>query len=241
MKLNHLLLLAVLLLAGFTTQAQSYAFGVKGGLTVGIQNWSGFEQDPLFKYHGIVYVESAPEDNAFALFAQAGYHVKGSAIRNRFASNIINNQIVRFTREFQFRNVSIAVGAKQKYQIGFNARTYYLFGIRGDYTINTNFGSFNESRAQFGLFYPLDDFVQRFTYGGILGGGFEFPFSELIGCIVELTINPDFSYAYRQPQIPNVVNPFTGNNTTLSERLIRNVAIELTVGMRFLHKIEYID
>lgn len=241
MQLKHLFLLLCLALTAMTTQAQSYAFGIKGGLTVGIQDWSGFQQDPLFKYHAIAFIESAPEDNAFGLFAQAGYHVKGSAIRGRFATNIINNQPIQFTREFQFRNISLAVGAKQKYQIGQNARTYYMFGVRGDYNINTNFGSFDESRAQFGLFYPLDDFVQKFTYGAILGGGFEFPFSEFIAGIVELSINPDFSYSYRQPQIPNVVNPFTGNNTTLSERLIRNVVIELSVGMRFLHKIEYID
>lgn len=242
MKLKFILLLSTLVYLA-QIQAQSYAFGIKGGPTIGLQNWNGFEQDPLVKYHGILFIESAPEDNSFALFAQAGYHVKGSAIRNQFARNLFSNQISRIPpREFQFRNISISVGAKQKYQLGLNTRTYYMFGLRGDYTLNTNLKEYEFFAQQFRtLIYPLDGFTQKFNYGAILGGGFEFPFSELIAGILEVSINPDFSYQYRQPQINAVYNPYTGNNNTLSERLIRNVSIEISLGMRFLHKIVYID
>jgi hypothetical protein len=224
--------------------SQSYAFGPKGGLSVGLQNWGGFEQDPLLKYHGIFFVESAPEGNAFALFAQAGYHVRGSAIRNQFANNIINNQVTRVPpREFQFRNISLTLGAKQKYNLGAsNFKTYYLFGIRGDYTVNTNLEQYEFFAQQFGtLIYPIDAFVQKFNYGATLGGGVEFPFAELVSGLLELTINPDFSNQYRQPQIAGVYDPFSGNNRTISERLIKNVTIELTLGLRFLHKIVYVD
>lgn len=232
------------LLATVSLQAQSYAFGLKGGLSVGIQDWNGFEQDPLLSYHGIAFIESAPEDNKFALFAQAGYHVRGSAIRNQFARNILNSQINRVPpREFQFRNISLAVGAKQKYNLGAsNLDTYYMFGVRGDYTVNTNLDQYEFFARQFGtIIYPLDPFVQRFNYGAIIGGGLEFPFADLMAGILEVTINPDFSLQYRQPQIPGVFNPYTGNNSTVSERLIRNVTIEVTLGMRFLHRIVYVD
>ena len=58
-----------------------FAFGIKGGPTIGLQQWEGFEQDPLFKYHGIAFIESISEENAFGVFAQLGYHQKGSMRR----------------------------------------------------------------------------------------------------------------------------------------------------------------
>ncbi|MEM1327805.1 MAG: hypothetical protein AAGI23_17720 [Bacteroidota bacterium] len=241
---RQLLYCCLFLLGAQFAYSQSFAFGPKGGLSVGIQSWDGFEQDPLLSYHGILFIESAPESNAFALFAQAGYHVRGSAIRNRFAQNIINNQVTRVPpQEFQFRNVSLTLGAKQKSDLSAtDIKTYYLFGVRGDYTINTNLDEYEFLTQRFGpSIYPLDAFVQRFNYGVTLGGGFEYPVSDLVSGLLELTINPDLSNQYRQPQIPGVYNPFTGNNTTLSERLIKNVTFEVTLGLRLLRKVVYVD
>jgi hypothetical protein len=224
--------------------AQGFAFGVKGGLTLGVQDWNGFEQDPLFRYHGIVFIESLTEDTGLTLFAQAGYHVKGSAIRNQIAVGIINsNQVFRLPpTTFEFENISLTAGVKKKYDIGGNKKTYYLFGVRGDYTLGTNLEQY-EFFSQFynTLIYPINGFVQKFNYGATIGGGFEFPLGELIGATLEFTINPDFSYQYRQPQINAVYNPYTGNNGSISERLIRNITIEATAGFRFLRKIEYVD
>jgi len=224
--------------------AQSYAFGVKGGLTLGLQKWDNFEQDPLFKYHGIAFIESAPEENRFAIFAQLGYHVKGSAIRNRNVINRVNGNVFRLsTREFQFRNISLTVGAKQKYDFN-DKKIYYMLGFRGDFTATTNLGeyaAFNE-RFPASALYPWEAFVRKINYGVTVGGGMEVPFSDYISGVIELTVNPDFSRQYRQLSGGILVfDPRTGNNVALRDRLIVNNTFEITLGLRFLHVIEYID
>lgn len=241
--MRSIFILFVLFSFSFTSYSQSYAFGVKGGLTASFQKWNNFERDPLYAYHGIAFIESAPEDNEFALFAQAGYHVKGSAIRNQNFFNPINGQIFRPpTRKFEFRNISLTLGGKQKYDWGVNNKFYYLFGFRGDYTVNTNFEEYAAiNEALNTLFYPIDNFLRRWNYGATVGGGAEFPVSDYISAIIEFTVNPDFSRQYFQPPVPNVLDPYTGQTRTLRETEIRNVTFEISVGLRFLHEIEYID
>jgi len=240
---KHLVLLISLFSFAQLSIGQSYAFGLKGGLTTSFQKWNNFEKDPLFAYNGIAFIESAPEDNQFAIFAQAGYHVKGSAIRNRNFFNPINGQVVRPpTTKFKFNNISLTVGGKQKYDWGANNKMYYLFGFRGDYTISTNFEQYESINQAFNtLFYPDDAFVRRWNYGATIGGGFEFPVSDYISTIIEFTVNPDFSRQYFQQPIQNVLDPYTGQNRTLREAEVRNTTFEITVGFRFLHEIEYID
>ena len=238
----RLLLVTIALFAVLQLDAQGFAWGIKGGMTVGIQNWNGFERDPLVKYHGILYIESLTADDApFALFAQGGYHMKGSALRNRNFYNPVNGQFFRPPAfEFIFHNVAIVLGGKQKFAVSGDTKGYYMFGIRGDYTVDTNLEQFDP--INFGYF-PTEsgDFVRKINYGVTLGGGVEVPFSDLIGALVELSVSPDFSYQYTQPEIQNVIDPYTGNSRTLGERRIRNIVFEITVGFRFLRKIEYID
>jgi len=240
------IVLTTIILGLFTSflQAQGYAFGVKGGLTIGVQQWEGFEQDPLFKYHGIAFIESLPEDNQFALFAQLGYHLKGSAFRSRNAFGLNGNVFRAPAQEFIFRNLSLVLGAKQKFDLFNNdSRAYYLLGIRGDYNLSTNLDEYKDANMVYPI-YPDDskELIREITYGVSLGGGIEFPFSELAGALIEFTINPDFSYQYEQPSATVFVNNqfFTGN-VNIPERKIRNLTFELTVGFRFLNKIEYID
>ena len=241
MKKHILFLFAILLFSG-TALAQSYAFGVKGGLTMGFQQWNNVERDPLYAYHGIAFIESAPEDNRFAVFAQAGYHIKGSALRNRRYFDLSGNQRRLPATKFEFRNISLTVGGKQKYDLGVRNKMYYLFGFRGDYTIDTNFDQYDAIDAPLvRAFYPFDGFVRKWNYGATIGGGIEFPISDYVSTLVEFTVNPDFSRQYFQPPLQNVYDPFTGQNRTLQEREVRNVTFEITVGFRFLHEIEYID
>ncbi|MCB0641582.1 MAG: hypothetical protein KDC44_08080 [Phaeodactylibacter sp.] len=222
---------------------QSSAFGVKGGLTVGIQQWNNIDQDPLFKYHGILFIESYDEEeNLSSVFAQVGYHIKGSALRNtRF--NLQNGNIYSLpTKEFQFRNISLTLGAKKKFQLGAgSARHYYLIGIRGDYTVNTNLSDYEDANQVFFSFLRSDNWVQKFTYGVTAGGGMEFPFSDYVGGVLEFTVNPDLSRQYRQPPL-TVTDPYNFPNTrNLGERLINNITLEVTLGIRFLRVVEYID
>lgn len=227
-------------------QAQGYFFGLKGGLTVGTQQWQSLDRDPLLKYHGIAFIESIAEENAFGVFAQAGYHLKGSAIRNRLFQNQLNGGYFKAPAyEFIFKNASLTLGAKQKFEMGATGKWFYLMGVRGDYNLGTNLAQFRrfiEQNPAFAIF-PIDEpeFIRDITYGITMGGGLEFPFSEFIGMVFEFTINPDFSYQYVQPAIPNVQDPFTGTNRTIPQRQIRNLTLELTLGIRFLRKVEYID
>lgn len=253
MQALKLFALLAILLTSTASFGQSYAWGIKGGLTVGIQNWeNSFDRSALFRYHGIAFIETASEDDRFGLFAQAGYHVKGSAIRTAGYTTVDNNGNQRSFRglntPFEFYNVSLTLGAKQKYGFGpGDSRLYYLLGIRADYTIGTNFDNFNfEDNVFFATIYPIEGFVNKFNYGASVGGGIEFPLSELIGVFLEFTVNPDFSKQYNQPQINNVINPYRTINggpstITIRERSITNVTFELSLGFRFLNIIEYID
>lgn len=231
--------------------AQSYAFGLKGGLTIATQNWdNSFQRDALFRYHAIAFIESAPEENAFALIAQAGYHVKGSAIRT-YPSTIVDGNGNRRTFPglnvpFEFKNISLTLGGKQKYPFGGgDKRLYYMLGVRGDYTLSTNFGNVDFDRSPlYATIYPIEGFVNKFNYGATLGGGIELPLDDLYGLVLEFTVNPDFSKQYNQPPIENVINPnpnASQSNITIPERSITNITFELSLGFRFLNIIEYID
>ena len=225
--------------------AQGFAWGLKGGLSLGIQKWNNSERDPLYTYHAIAFMESLSEENAFTLFGQAGYHKRGSAIRTRsFTAPDSQGMLREFpgrTTKYEFNNASLSVGAKQKYDLGLSSKFYYLVGLRADYTINTNLEEFEEIALLTGGFFPLEIGVRKFNYGAIFGGGVEFELSELIGVVAELTINPDLSRQYFQPEVPNAFNPFTGMAQTLREQSIRNVTVELSVGFRFIRSVEYID
>ncbi|MBR9921874.1 MAG: hypothetical protein GYB31_13620 [Bacteroidetes bacterium] len=235
-----ILLFAIITLAGNTDlKAQSFAFGFKGGPILGIQQWNSFDRDPLFKYHGMAFIESYDENNeSVSLFLQGGYHIRGSAIRNSRFTN--NNQIYNLpVTEYIFRNVALSLGAKKKQELSDKSQWYYLLGIRGEYNINTNFNEFDSFGS---IFYPNDFYVRKFVGGAIFGAGMEFMLGELTGGLLELTINPDITRQYFQPPIGNVVAPWDPSITlNVSERNIRNITVELTFGIRFLRIVEYVD
>lgn len=226
---------------------QGSVFGVKGGLSIGTQNWgNSFQRDPMFNYHGDIFVESLPEANQWSLYAQLGYHSRGSAIRNRNFFNPINNNFFRPPADiFLFHNAVLALGAKQKFDMGLDSKWFYSFALRGEFTFDTNLDIYSRFNEQFPAFsiYPFDDsfYINEFNYGFSGGAGMEFSFSEFIGASLEFTVNPDFSLQYRQPAIPNVRDPWSGQNTTIPERRIRNMTFELTAGFRFLRKVQYLD
>lgn len=245
--MKKIITLTLLLTIGLTAFAQGgYYFGVKGGLLVGFQNWNGFEQDPLLKYCGDLFIESRSASNEFAVFAQVGYHVKGSAIRNRLYINPFTGGYTRPpAREFLFQNAVLGAGMKQKFDFGVSSKFFYMLGIRLDYTIDTNldiYTDFNTLNPAYAI-YPFDDptFIRNINYGLIAGGGLEFEISDYFGLMLEITYNPDFSNQYMQPSIPNVTDPYTGESRTISERKIRNQTFEITLGLRFLREVIYVD
>lgn len=215
-------------------KAQGFYFGPKGGSVLAFQNWNGFERDPLFAYTGDVFIESLDEDGTGALFASVGYHVRGSATR-------IINPIAgfNFTQGFRFNNISLMLGAKKKFRSSGSWDTYYHVGIRGEYTVNTDFG--DATNLQFGGYFPFEELTNKINYGISGGAGVEYKLNEFVTPFFEFTMSPDVSFQYRQDAIPNVTNPYTGQPSTLPERQIRNFSIELTVGLKLLRKVVYVD
>lgn len=213
------------------------AFGFRAGPLIGLQRWDNLDQGPLLNWHGMVFTESVSEDDQFNVFAQLGYHARGSALRNRrfFFDGVQTNLPAQ---EFIFRNVVLSLGGKSKLKNFANGRAYYSFGVRGEYTVSTNLAEYDSFGA--GLTFPGEDWVNDWNYGVIFGGGWDLPLSELIGATIELTINQDFSFQYRQPAIGNIPSPFQpGQTVSVGERSIRNTTIELSVGLRFLRIVEY--
>jgi hypothetical protein len=231
------------------TNAQSTAFTLSGGSTIGTQRWdNSFDRQPLFQWHATIAAESVNnEDDKASIYAQLGYHVKGSAIRFQFFNSGGTGYFQTVDR-FKFNNISLILGAKQKFPLGSGKSKYFYFGgIRGDYTVSTNLGALAERNAGFGnqyaaLIYPFPEFVRRVTGGVSAGAGIQLPLSDLIGAELKLSIHPDFTLQYNQPPIPNVIinDPFNpGQTTNISARRIRNVALELSLGFRFLRKVVY--
>ena len=245
---RYLALFVALSFFAIDLSAQGFAWGVKGGPSMALQKWDQTERDPLFTYHGIAFIESLT-DGEVALFAQAGYHNRGSAIITRGFTGVnpttgMTQSFSGRTTKYQFTNAAVSVGAKQKFDFGSASKVYYMLGLRGEYTINTNLDEFEEL-VQFSPFYPFEGAVRKWNAGFIFGGGIEFPLSETIDIVAELTVNPDFTKQYYHPSLQNVLLPSFGgggaNVGTLPERSIRNNTIELSIGFRFIRQVEYVD
>jgi hypothetical protein len=230
-------------------KAQGTVYGIKGGLAVGNQSFNNgptTSNGLLFKPYGDLFIESAPSDNSGVMYLQVGYHPRGHA--KRFpAGAYINSQgqqqaFESFSQEFIFHNVGLTLGFKKRNILN-NPNAYYLLGLRGEYTVDNNLATASNGGGIYSLYNPTSDFVNKFVYGLSLGGGYEFAFSELTGGFIEFSVHPDIGRQYFQPAIQvNFRDPFSGQNiTSIPEQSIRNLSFEITVGFRFLRKIEYID
>lgn len=226
----------------FSARAQSTAFVLGGGPTIGSQRWDNtFERDPLFKYHFVIAAESVDnEEDKASVFAQLGYHVKGSATRFRYF--VPGGNDITYKEEFLFQNLGLLLGAKQKFPVNPVTRLFYAGGIRGEYTLNTNLDELNDNNPYSVTYYPQDEFVRKFIFGVSVGGGTEWMLSELVGAQLTFWVHPDVTLQYSQPPIPNVIDPNNpGVVTSIPERRIRNIALEITLGLRLLRKVEYVD
>jgi hypothetical protein len=241
------LLLIVFSFASHASHAQGTAFGIKGGLAIGQQKWNtggASTNNLLFKYQGSVFVESVSQSDKgqSVLFAEAGYHNRGSAFRYRsgVGYDVTGAQVKidGFKEEFIFRNVGLIIGAKRRGVMG-RDKAFYTVGIRGEYTVGTNLESASRNLV-FSSSYPQKEFVKKLQYGLSISGGYDFPFSELVGGFVEFSVQPDLSLQYFRPAF-QAFDPYQRQNITIPEQGIRNVSFELCVGFRFLRKIEYVD
>jgi hypothetical protein len=231
--MRFLLSCAFALLLGLpSADAQSFIFGVKGGLAMGLQQWNGFQRDPLFKYHADAYIESWQEENKYSLFAALGYHVRGGTIRTRSWVNDDGTQFPGGKTNMEFNNIVLTLGGKQKFPVGLDSRLYYSVSIRGEYTAGTNFNGYMET---------YEGLENKFVFGVGLGAGVEVPFSRWVGGIFEVTVNPDFTkQIFLPPQDTGFSDP-NGNLITIPEQNVTNLTIEFTLGLRFLREVIYVD
>lgn len=214
-------------------QAQSFIFGAKGGMTMGIQQWNGFTRDPLFRWHADAYVESWQEENRYAIFASLGYHVRGGTIRTRaWYDDQTMTEFDGGVTNMVFNNLVLGLGGKQKFNVGLDSRVYYLVGVRGEYTMGVDFdgGMVNYEGAQ-----------NNFVFGVTAGGGFEFPFSRYMGMFIEFSVQPDFTKQIFLPRQDTGFSDPSGNLIVLQEQNVYNLSLEFTVGFRFLREVIYVD
>jgi hypothetical protein len=215
-------------------------------MAVGMQQWDGQKRSPMFKKHGVIFIESAEEGELYSIYCEAGVHQRGSALRNSRIFDVSGNLRDFPTQEYIFNNASFSLGAKSRKELQPALYVYYGLAVRGEYTFDTNLDTYQKRLEQiYGpnilLGYPRDEFVRKWNYGITVLGGLEWHMSEFVAGIVELRVLPDFSAQYLQPPIQNAYDPTTGNTRDFQEEKAVNVSIELTVGLRFLRKIIYID
>lgn len=221
-----------------------YHFGFKGGLTVGTQNWGAIEREPLLTYHGDLYMESLREEGLFSLWASLGYHIRGSRLQSLIAGDQTGQAFRTPSETFQFQNIVLGLGGKQIFSYVGASNAYWTLGLRAEYTIDTNLDEFDRiDNVGQRLFFPFEnyDWINRFVFGATVGAGLEIPLGLESEMILELTVQPDFTLQYNQPELGNVINPFTSAPTTIGARQIRNISIELSAGFRFRRRVIYTD
>lgn len=227
-----LVLIGCIFLTASSMQAQDFWFGLKGGGTLGFQQGSGSARGTLLATNLAFFLETPDEDRSSgSLYAQLGWHQRGSSQRSFYTNNN-----VRFSgRRFVYNNASLQIGAKKF----FRGPWYYSMGIRGEYTFHTSLKKIQEEFSS--PYFPLPEFTRKFTGGISAAGGTQFELAELYGIAFELSVHQDFLNQYISPRIDNIINPYTNNVISISERKFRNTSLEFTVAFRFLRKVEYID
>jgi len=233
-----LTLAAILLSLPFTLVSQSeevggFFFGPKLGPTIGMQNWDGFDRRVMFNYHGAVFIESIDPDFKGSFFGQLGYHSRGSGL------NVIRLNGFSTGQSFIFNNLSLMAGAKKRLLTKSLKTPYYFVGVRAEYQLSNNLEEIQERYNN--PFFPIPVYVNNWTYGISFGGGIEFLGSDYVQPAIEMSISPDLSFQYQQPGGITVTNPFNGQPATLSERKIRNITLEISLSIRFLRRVVYIN
>jgi len=218
-----------------------FHFGLKAGPSLVNQTWNEGERRIATSYHTNLFIESRDPNDRGSLFAQIGMHNRGSSIT-------INNFGFgggRIMSAYNYKNISLLVGAKKNVASSMNFQPYYLVGIRGEYNFSNNLEELiTENCLNNPLIascpYPDPNFINNFTYGITIGGGLELTNSEFFDTAVEFSFSPDLSYQIQRPELPNIASPQPGN-TTLRELQIRNLSFEISLVLKFLREVIYTD
>jgi len=160
------------------------AYTFKGGLTLGAQKWNSQERELKFGGHAAVMIESVDQESGTGLFAQAGFHQKGSRLvfQSTTYTNQANEQVTLPRRSYSqpFNNAAVVLGAKKYKQLSDYITTYIGIGVRGDYTVSYD--------LYYGRDY-MDEYVRKFNYGLTSMGGLEFLVGDNGAFLVELSFH----------------------------------------------------
>jgi hypothetical protein len=218
------------LILSFKSYSQANGFGLKLGPTLGFQKWGGGNQtDPLLRWHAAVFMDSESSDSKNVIYAQLGYHVKGGGIYVPYFYDDKNNRYPGGTFGMEFHNISLDIGLKRYLKQG-KWKPYYAIGLRGDYTLSTNFE----------IYQALEAYTCRWNYGFSVKIGTELKLSKLINGGIELNVAPDLSKQIYVPASVKVYNPYTQTSGNLGYEIsTANTVVELSIYIRFLQLIEY--
>ncbi len=227
------LLFIFVFLAFFTHENfGQYYLGVKGGIGLNMQRWNSFERDILFTPCIDVFSESN-DDELNKLYASLGFHTRGSTVRGfGFTSG----------NPYKFNNLVLEVGGKRMVSTDKKYNGYYLLALRAEYTLSTNL----EGRSPTSIYNLVSDiYVNKFNYGATVGGGFEMALGESKILFLEASVNPDLSKQYEQTETLTIENPnpipnpiSTNQFITIVPQEVRNVSLEIKVGIKFLRGYE---
>ncbi len=221
----------VQILMAFHLEAQSNAYIFKGGSTIGLQRWdNSASRQPLFRYHGAFCYESIGSEGSKVVYAQIGYHIRGSGLQ----FNLINNNGTPINRiinyGIEFHNLALDIGFKKLFHRR-TANGFYAVGMRGEYT----------ARSVFDIYQELAPFVRKWNYGISARVGAELPIKKVVHIGFELNVAPDLSRQVFVPATVRRIDPWTGQITNGFEQKVVNVSLELSLYLKLIHQIIYLE
>lgn len=213
------------------------AYGFKGGLTLGAQKWNTQERELLPGYHGAITIESRDQELGISLVGDFGWHMKGSrqVIRAGSGINPITNQTITYPRRSlrqPFNNLMVVVAAKKMSQLNDFFNYYYGLGVHGDYNLSYEV-RYNYVDQLGEEIRPLDQYRNRFTYGGTVLAGIEYLAGNSGALFFEVSFHPDISKQINLPTGITYYDRVTGAARQLGKQEVVNFPIEISVGYKF--------
>jgi len=207
----------------------NHFYGLKMGMSVATQSWSGFEVSPLISVHAGATMEfvsnwrdrtGSGRFKKNSLVIQLGYHRKGSAFRNVFETR---TGTVISTPMNEFHNICLTGYGKRIFRINKMSQAYFGYGLQISGTVAEKIEGFSRING-----------VQRFNAGLFLGGGYEFKLNKApITYYVELSFNPDITDQFLVAP-GSYTDPQSGLNMETPEQRVKNLNIDLSVGIKFV-------
>lgn len=213
--------------------SQKYGYSVKTGSGLASQRGigGGSSGRSFIGAHHLDFGLDYESEGGNIIYGQLGYHRRGSGVRINQFFDIHGNVLAGGTFGMKFHNMVLEAGMKKFFLKG-KQKAYYGLGLRCEYTLKSDHDFF---------YAQYKDFVQKWNYGFGVRVGTETQLSKFIALGIEANIAPDISRQVWVQQNVRIIDPRTNMITNGQEQNIRNLSLELTIYLRLLQIIEYID